>query len=69
VVSSPRHKQALSAALESVRSARTSWAQGLPADCISIDLSEALDALGQITGETADEELLDRIFSEFCIGK
>ncbi len=69
VVSSPRHRQALSTALAGVRAARSAHQEGLPADCISIDLSEALDALGQITGETADEELLDRIFSEFCIGK
>lgn len=69
VVSNPRHKQALSTALAGVRAARGAHQDGLPADCISIDLSEALDALGQITGETADEELLDRIFREFCIGK
>jgi DNA-binding MarR family transcriptional regulator len=42
---------------------------GLPEDLISIDLRAALDTLGEITGETAGEDLLDTIFRRFCIGK
>ena len=38
-------------------------------DLISIDLRTAWEALGEITGDTTGEDLLDRIFSEFCIGK
>ena len=41
----------------------------MPLDFVSIDLRAALDALGEITGETATADLLDRIFAEFCIGK
>ena len=45
------------------------WAISLPLDFVSIDLRAALAALGEITGETATDDLLDRIFAEFCIGK
>jgi tRNA modification GTPase len=69
LVSNPRHKAAIAGALESVEAARRGYAEGAPADLLSIDLAEALEMLGEITGETAGEELLDRIFGEFCIGK
>lgn len=68
-VSNPRHKAALSRARNSVGAAIDLCHAAMPADFIGIDLADALDSLGEITGETADEELLDRIFSEFCIGK
>lgn len=42
---------------------------GMPADMLSIDLRVAIDALGEITGETAREDIVDRIFEQFCIGK
>jgi len=43
--------------------------EGLPAECILIDLYDALENLGNITGEAVSEQVLDRIFAEFCIGK
>ena len=42
---------------------------GVPADMLSIDLRAAINALGEITGETAREDIVDRIFEQFCIGK
>jgi len=69
LVSNPRHKAALTVAAEGVAAAARDYAAGVPADFISIAVAEALLALGEITGETAGEELLDRIFREFCIGK
>ena len=41
----------------------------LTEEFVSLDLKNALDSLGQITGETASNEVLDRIFAKFCIGK
>jgi len=69
LVSNPRHKNALQRAHEHVVAARQTYAQGLPADFVSIDVTAAINALGEITGETLHEDLLETIFSNFCIGK
>ncbi|MGI5916682.1 MAG: tRNA uridine-5-carboxymethylaminomethyl(34) synthesis GTPase MnmE [Anaerolineae bacterium] len=65
----PRHGDLFRRALTHVRDALEADATGMPADMISIDVTEAIDALGEVTGETATEDLLDTIFSNFCIGK
>lgn len=69
LVSNPRHKEALARALHHLKAATDSLSNGLPDDFVSIDLTAALTALGEITGETVGEELLETIFSRFCIGK
>jgi tRNA modification GTPase len=69
LVSSARHKDALRRGLENIQAAEATLADGLPLDFVAIDLRAALEALGEITGETATADLLDRIFAEFCIGK
>ncbi len=69
LVSSLRHKQAIQRALEHVAAAQVTLAQGLPADLVSIDVTAAVNALGEITGETVHEDMLEAIFSRFCIGK
>jgi len=69
VASNPRHRDAFRRALEHVADARQALGQGLGADLIAIDLTEATNALGEVTGETASEDLLDTIFRNFCIGK
>ncbi len=69
VASNPRHRALFRRALESVNHAQEAARRGLPADFLTIDISEAVDALGRVTGETASEELLESIFSDFCIGK
>jgi tRNA modification GTPase len=69
IVPNLRHATALSAAAESFKKAFRNIKQGLPLEIIASDLQAGLDSLGEITGETSNEELLDRIFSQFCIGK
>jgi len=69
LVGSVRHKDALARALDHLEKAQATLRQGLPADFVAIDLRAALDALGEITGQTITADLLDSIFSNFCIGK
>lgn len=69
LVTSARHQEALRRAAGHLRASLVPLHEGLPLDFVSIDLRAAYDALGEVTGETASEDLLDRIFSEFCIGK
>ena len=69
VVSNSRHEDALNRALEHLRDARHTHESHMPADFVAIDLRAAIDVLGEITGETASEDLLETIFSNFCIGK
>jgi tRNA modification GTPase len=64
-ITNERHIRALEAALDAIVHAKT---QTEP-DCIATDLSEALHALGAITGTDVDAEVIDRIFQNFCVGK
>jgi tRNA modification GTPase len=69
VVSNPRHKERFSRALDHVRQALEAVRAGLTTDLVAIDLTAAVYALGQVTGQTASDDLLENIFSRFCIGK
>jgi tRNA modification GTPase len=69
MVTSVRHQDALRRAGDSLREVQEALRLGWPVDLVSIDLSAALAALGEITGETLHEELVEEIFRTFCIGK
>jgi tRNA modification GTPase len=69
VVTNPRHKEALSRALDHVVAALQAHGAGLAADLLAIDLAAAVHALGEITGQTASEDLVSAIFGSFCVGK
>jgi len=68
-VTSVRHRDALQRAESHVMAALDSAEENAPAAFVAVDLHSALNALGEITGETVGEDLLDEIFSNFCIGK
>jgi tRNA modification GTPase len=68
-VTNIRHLDALRRAEEHVQAGLGSIAAGAPAALIAVDLHSALNTLGEITGETVGEDLLDEIFRNFCIGK
>ncbi|MBN1995362.1 MAG: tRNA uridine-5-carboxymethylaminomethyl(34) synthesis GTPase MnmE [Anaerolineae bacterium] len=69
LVSNPRHKSLLQRALAHIRAAIEAQQNDISPDLVSIDVREAVEALGEITGETVTEDLLDTIFGKFCIGK
>lgn len=69
LVTHPRHQDALARAHASVEAAQAALGEGLPADCVAIDLTGAVNALGEITGQTVTDDLLETIFGKFCIGK
>ena len=56
-------------ALDAVRRALEALETGMTPDAVLTDAEEALDALGELTGRTAKEEIVSRIFSRFCVGK
>ena len=64
-----RHKSLIDSALRHIDEASSTLEEGLPADLISIDILDSWHDLGEITGETADEDIVDRIFEKFCLGK
>ena len=68
IVTNERHKQALSVAVENINNAIREI-DGETLDLISIDLKLAYSALGEITGNTTGEDIIDAIFSKFCLGK
>ena len=64
-----RHADALRRTLSGLRTATEALRSGIPADLVAVDLRVAAAALGEICGKTATEDLLDLIFSQFCLGK
>ncbi|MCF2684315.1 tRNA uridine-5-carboxymethylaminomethyl(34) synthesis GTPase MnmE, partial [Faecalicatena contorta] len=63
------HKTALQNACEALIRVNESIDAGMPEDFFSIDLLDAYETLGSITGETIGEDLVNEIFSKFCMGK
>jgi tRNA modification GTPase len=69
VLGNVRHQRALRCAADAIQAALNGYQDDMPLDLISLDLRAAVQALGEITGACIDDELLDRIFRDFCIGK
>jgi len=69
VISSLRHYEALTTALKAIRQVQTGLQQNLSGELLSEDLQDCLNALGEITGQITSQEVLNNIFSKFCIGK
>ena len=64
-----RHKEALMRAKDHLQEALNGVDSGVPLDMVSIDIRSAWEALGEITGESITENLIDKIFMKFCLGK
>lgn len=64
-----RQKEAVTAALEAVRHALEAGRSGYPLDAVIQDVEDAVHTLGSVTGEVRSDDILDKIFSGFCVGK
>jgi len=69
ILTNSRHKEALIRTKECIDSAKEALRNTMAIDLASIDLKNAWNYLGQITGDTLEEDIIDKIFSKFCIGK
>ena len=68
-ITNERHKAALKEARQSLDMVERSIEDGMPEDFFSIDLMGAYESLGRILGEAVGEDLVNEIFSKFCVGK
>ena len=69
MISNVRHIEIIKRTLMAMEEAQNTISEGLSLEFVSLDIKKALDILGELTGEVATNELLDVIFSKFCIGK
>ena len=68
-ITNERHRQELIKAKNSLALVKNSIEAGMPEDFFSIDLTDAYESLGRILGESMGEDLVNEIFSKFCMGK
>ncbi|MCE5285262.1 MAG: tRNA uridine-5-carboxymethylaminomethyl(34) synthesis GTPase MnmE [Pelosinus sp.] len=68
-INNVRHTEALSKAREHIEEAILTIDKAMPSDCIVIDLRSAWERLGEVTGDTMEADIIQQIFSQFCIGK
>jgi tRNA modification GTPase len=69
VVTNVRHKNILETAYQYVKDSIRGLKENTPVDLVTIDLNGAVYRLGLLTGETASDDIIDRIFANFCVGK
>lgn len=69
IITNIRHKEALDEVRNSLQQVQKSLSQNMPEDFYSIDLMSAYASLGRIIGEEVEEDLVNEIFSKFCMGK
>lgn len=69
LITNVRHKNIISKSLENVKKANEALNMNMPIDIITIYIKEILEDLGEITGEVVTEDIINEIFSKFCLGK
>lgn len=69
LITNERHKNLIDQALGALQKAGESYRKNLPLDCISYDIWECGKFLGEITGESIEDDVMETIFSKFCLGK
>lgn len=69
LLTNTRHIELVRQSAEALERARQSLQDGMPLDCAVIDIRQAWDTLGSITGDTVHDDIVEEIFSRFCLGK
>ena len=69
ILTNARHAEAISRALESLRAAREAMLLGVTPDAVLTEAEEAMAAIGELTGASIREDITNRIFARFCVGK
>jgi len=69
LINNARHKNLIDMAVESLNQAGLAYETGMPLDMITIDIKNAAESLGMITGDSVSDEVVKEIFNRFCIGK
>ena len=69
ILTNARHAEAIGRALESLRAAREAMLQGVTPDAVLTEAEEAMSAIGELTGASIREDITNRIFARFCVGK
>lgn len=69
IITNIRHKNLITNTIKKLRQAKQTIIDNMPIDIISIDIKQALEELGKITGESVSEDIINEIFKRFCLGK
>ena len=69
LITNIRHKNIISKAIENVKKSNEALKMNMPIDIIALYLKEILEDLGEITGEVVTDDIINEIFSKFCLGK
>ena len=69
LLTNTRHIELVRQSAEALNRAQQSLQDGMPLDCAVVDIRQAWDALGSITGDTVHDDIVEEIFSRFCLGK
>ena len=69
VIDSQRQKDLIDRSLDAIGKVKIGMAAQMPLDVVAVDLEEAVNALGELTGEITSSDILENMFSRFCVGK
>ena len=69
IITNIRHERLLKSAKEKLESSLKDIKNNIPIDCVEVDLRSSYADLGEITGDSVSDEILDKVFKEFCVGK
>ena len=69
IIANERQRTAVQSAVKTLKEAKTALDLGFTMDAVTVSISEAIDHLMELTGEKAGEEIVDRVFHNFCVGK